>query len=108
MMRWPVDEIGRNSVTPSTTPRRVASVALSSPAGPDRAGAGESGLVCPHRVGTRRQIATRAGSSLRTPPLVSALPQRRNFFPQRPRATTDGFRQRPNLVSTPPPNRRRL
>src|SRR5581483_7778711 len=33
MIRWPVDETGRNSVTPSTTPRSTASPALNSAAG---------------------------------------------------------------------------
>src|SRR3954464_10304961 len=43
MIKWPVEEIGRNSVTPSTTPSKMASVMRSLDNG--RGGADSSGSV---------------------------------------------------------------
>src|SRR5690606_12251648 len=84
MIRWPVDEIGRNSVTPSTTPSTTASNTLSSATG--SRGAEAAVRACNGR--SPRPVTSKRSGSLRTAQLVKAFRQGSNFicrlFPRLP------------------------
>lgn len=66
MMRWPVEEIGKNSVTPSTTPRMIASVTLNSAIGAGVELEPETGPSADAGVGAEAEVFDCAGANGRT------------------------------------------